>query len=69
MEGDHEAPEIPEGRRARQGRASLLRDQAAVWVSESALPRTGEERRASDDVIRAIPSVDGAASLVGDGVT
>ena len=41
-------------------------DQAPVRLDEGEIPRTGEEHRAPDHAVRAVESVDGATTTVGD---
>ena len=55
-----------QGERARQGRASVPRDQAPVRLRQGALSRPGVERRAGADAVRVVQSVDVEAAVVGD---
>ena len=58
--------EKTQGERAREGRASVPRGEAAVGPCDGAIPRAGQEHGASHHVVRVVQSVDGTTAVVGD---
>ena len=56
----------PQGQRAREGRASVSRHQAPVWLDEGEVPRAGQEHGARGHAVRAVEPVDGAQAVDGD---
>ena len=53
-------------RASARGEAPVSRDQAPVWPAKGPIPRAGDEYIARDHALRAVESVDGAATAVGD---
>ena len=46
-----------------EAQTPVSEDQATVGIHQGPLPRAGQEHRATDDLVRAVESVDGASSI------
>src|SRR3546814_19937710 len=65
VQGSSKASGASQGQDAGAGGAPVPGDQAAVWLHESALPRSGQEHGAGVHAVCVVEPVDGTTTVVG----